>query len=93
MVERGEEHDRDVGNRLGEVLASYRHVDRAEEGEITEGESEQLKKYAAGTENVCVVRAVKAAVTAGAMACREDEAAAHVVHALAMIAATTLDAG
>lgn len=40
VIERGEEHDRDVGDRLGEVLASYRHVDRAEEGEVAEGQGE-----------------------------------------------------
>lgn len=40
VIKRGEEHDRDVGDRLGEVLASYRHVDRAEKGEVTEGEGE-----------------------------------------------------
>lgn len=92
MVERREEHDRGIGNRFGEVLASYRHVDRAEEGEVAEGEGEQLHKYVAGTENVRVVRTVEAAITAGAVARREDEAAAHVVHALATTAATTLDA-
>lgn len=92
MIECGEEHDRDVGNRFGEVLASYRHVDRAEESEVTEGEGEHLEEYAAGTENVRVVRAVETAVTAGAVACREDEAAAHVMHAFAMTAATTFDA-
>lgn len=92
MVERGEEHDRDVGDRLGEVLASYRHVDRADEGEVAEGEGEQLQEYVAGTENVRVVRAVETAVAAGTVAGREDEAAAHVMHALAAVAATTLDA-
>lgn len=92
MVERGEEHDRGVGDRFGEVLASYRHVDRAEEGKVAEGEGEQLHKYVAGAENVRVVRAVEAAVTTSAVARREDEAAAHVMHALATTAATTLDA-
>lgn len=91
MIKCGEKHDRNVGNRFGEVLASYRHVDRAEEGEVTDSEGEQLEEYAAGTENVHAVRTVETAVTTGAVACREDEAAAHVMHAFAMTAATTLD--
>lgn len=92
MIERGEEHDRNVGDRFGEVLASYRHIDRAEEGEVTEGKGEQLQEYAAGAENVRIVRAVEAAVAAGAVAGREDEAATHVMHALAAVVATTFDA-
>lgn len=92
MVERREEHDRGVSDRLSEVLAAYRYVDRAEEGEVAEGQGEQLQEYAAGAENVGRVRAVKAAITAGAVTCREDKTAAHVVHTLAAHAAAALDA-
>lgn len=92
MIERGEEHDRDVGDCFSEVFAFYSNVDRAKESEVTEGEGEQLQKYSAGAENVRVVRTIEAAIAACAVARREDEAAAHVVHALATMSATTLDA-
>jgi len=92
VVERREEHDRGVGDRLSEVLAAYRYVNRAKEGKVAEGQGEQLQEYATGAENVGCVRAVEAAITAGAITRREDEATAHVVHALATCAATTLDA-
>lgn len=92
MVERREEHDRGVGDRLSEVLAADRYVNRAKEGKVAEGQGEQLQEYATGAENVGRVRAVEAAITAGAITRREDEATAHVMHALAAYAATTLDA-
>lgn len=92
VVERGEEHDRGVGQRLGEVLATYRHIDGADEREIAECQGEQLEQYAASAEHVGVVGAIEAAVTTGAVARREHEATTHVVHALAAPVALTLDA-
>ncbi|EZA52403.1 hypothetical protein X777_08546, partial [Ooceraea biroi] len=92
VVERREEHDRGVSDRLGEVLASHRHVDRADEREVAQGQGEQLQQDAASVEDVAVVAAVEAAVATGAVASREHEAATHVVHALPVTAAATLDA-
>jgi len=92
VVERGEEHDRHIGDCFGKVFAFYSNVDRAKKSKITEGEGKQLQKYSAGAENVHVVRTIEAAIAACAVARREDKAAAHVVHALATMSATTLDA-
>jgi len=93
MVECREEHHRGVSDRLGEVLASDRHVDRAEERDVAQGQGEQLQQDAASVEDVAVVGAVEAAITADAVARREHETAAHVVHALSVTPAATLDTG
>lgn len=92
MIERREEHDCGIGDRLGEVVAAYRHVDRAEEGEVAEGQREQLQEDATGAEDVGRVGAVETSVATSAVARREDEAAAHIVHTLAPHPAATLDA-
>lgn len=92
MVECREEHDRGVGDRLGEVFAAYRYVNRAKKGKVAEGKGEQLQEYATGAENVGRVRAVEAAITTGAVTRREDETTAHVMHAFAAYPTTALDA-
>lgn len=92
VVERGKEHDRGVGQRLGEILATYRHVNGADKREVAERQGEQLKQYAAGGKHVGVVGAIKAAITAGAVARGKYESAAHVVHTFAASVALAFDA-
>lgn len=90
VVERGEHHDGGVDYGLGVVAPSDGDEYGRDEGEVAQGEHEQTRPHLGLAQDVLVVGAVEAPVVAVAVAGREDEATAHVVHAPAVLAALDL---
>ncbi|KYM96512.1 hypothetical protein ALC62_12879, partial [Cyphomyrmex costatus] len=87
-----ESETNDIADRSQEARFGFTNVGSTGSRLPMKAKLLKLKKYAAGAENVCVVRTVEATITTCAVACRKDEAATHVVHTLATMSTTTLDA-
>ena len=93
MIERGEEHDGRVDDRLRIVEPPYGNIDRPDERQITERQHKNPGEHVGPAEHVLIIDAIEAPIAAVTVAGGEHETSAHVLDALAVVTAAALDTG